>query len=356
MKTYLTSIAFISAFSLHAHAHHGTSGQFDATKVVEISGTITEMGYINPHSYVYFDVTNEDGSVTNWNCELRAASVMKRAGWTEDMFAPGTHVDIYGAASRKDPNGCYVETIAFNGGQPIERYANIETEKAAPPTNLNVKRTAWGVPDISGDWAAPVRVRGSIIEEAAERGPQEEERGPPQRGPDLALTDAGQAAYDKYFAYGIENPEMGRFDCQPRDIFADWVFDQHPNHIFQTEDEITLQHGFLDTVRTIDLTAKIFPSEPARWQGYSIGHWNGDELIVLSRGFTEALGRYGIRSEGHMTIERFSFNEEGTGLNRSYASADPDFWKLWQFRTGGDVVYPSNHPYEPYDCDDRAIE
>ena len=41
-------------------AHHGTNGQFDHSKSIEVSGIVTKLRFVNPHSYVYFDVTNSD--------------------------------------------------------------------------------------------------------------------------------------------------------------------------------------------------------------------------------------------------------------------------------------------------------
>ena len=83
-------------FAGTSSAHHGSAGQFDHSKTVEVSGVVKKIRFVNPHSYVYFDITNEDGSVDEWRCEMRAASVLKRAGWSEDMFEPGTIIDIVG--------------------------------------------------------------------------------------------------------------------------------------------------------------------------------------------------------------------------------------------------------------------
>jgi len=51
----------LAAFTSVASAHHGTSGQFDQSKSMEVSGTVTKIRFVNPHSYVYFDSTNEKG-------------------------------------------------------------------------------------------------------------------------------------------------------------------------------------------------------------------------------------------------------------------------------------------------------
>ena len=66
-------------------AHHGIAN-FDVNREIAITGTVTELQLVNPHSWLHLDVKGEDGRVTAWRCELRGASVLRRSGWTADMF------------------------------------------------------------------------------------------------------------------------------------------------------------------------------------------------------------------------------------------------------------------------------
>ncbi len=52
-----------------AGAHHGP-GQFDSSQPVEVTGFVTDIRYVNPHGYVYFDVTDVSGAIVPWRCEL----------------------------------------------------------------------------------------------------------------------------------------------------------------------------------------------------------------------------------------------------------------------------------------------
>ena len=78
----LTGSVLVSA---GAAAHHGIAN-FDLNTDIEVSGVVTDIDFINPHSWVYIDVTNADGTVTAWRCELRGGTVLRRSGWSEDMF------------------------------------------------------------------------------------------------------------------------------------------------------------------------------------------------------------------------------------------------------------------------------
>ena len=68
-------IALITVIALPgtASAHHGI-GNFNHNLDVDLTGVITDVALINPHSWLYLDVTNEDGSVTGWRCEMRDAT------------------------------------------------------------------------------------------------------------------------------------------------------------------------------------------------------------------------------------------------------------------------------------------
>ncbi len=79
-----------------ANAHHGITGQFDTSQTFEVSGVVTRLALVNPHSYLYFEVTGDDGAAIPWRCEMRAGSLLRRAGWS-DMFYPGTEVTIFGS-------------------------------------------------------------------------------------------------------------------------------------------------------------------------------------------------------------------------------------------------------------------
>ena len=62
-----------------ANAHHG-AGRYDPRKNVELEGRLTRLDFVNPHSYVYFDVVGDDGKVIAMKCEMRSATVLRRSG------------------------------------------------------------------------------------------------------------------------------------------------------------------------------------------------------------------------------------------------------------------------------------
>ena len=53
-------------------AHRGTGVSYDMKKVIALKGVVTRFAFANPHSQLYFDVTDDKGNVAHWAAEMRA--------------------------------------------------------------------------------------------------------------------------------------------------------------------------------------------------------------------------------------------------------------------------------------------
>jgi hypothetical protein len=87
--------AFIS-FAPVASAHHSFAAEYDADKPVTLTGSVTKMAWINPHSWIYIDVKKADGTVENWAVEAGPPGTLVRAGFTKDSLAAGTVIKVNG--------------------------------------------------------------------------------------------------------------------------------------------------------------------------------------------------------------------------------------------------------------------
>ncbi|MFZ9585686.1 MAG: DUF6152 family protein, partial [Pseudohongiellaceae bacterium] len=143
--------AAVACLATPVLAHHGF-GLFQLDIKKEWTGTLTKMNLINPHSYMELDVTQADGSIQHMRCEMRAATLIKRSGWSIDMFKVGSTVHIEGNPHRDDPGACYIENFSIDGGKMMNRNDQISTG-APVDTSTRPLRLADGQLNLSGDWA-----------------------------------------------------------------------------------------------------------------------------------------------------------------------------------------------------------
>jgi len=68
-------------------AHHGFTIEFDPTKCMDLTGTLTGVDWENPHAYVRMDVKSADGTVVPWRLEMITPNALKRNGTTSEDFA-----------------------------------------------------------------------------------------------------------------------------------------------------------------------------------------------------------------------------------------------------------------------------
>lgn len=83
-----------------AAAHHSFSAVFDPEQPVTLEGTIKEMEWINPHSWLHIEVENDDGTTTTWMIEGATPNTLLRRGFTRDAVEPGTEITIVGYRAR----------------------------------------------------------------------------------------------------------------------------------------------------------------------------------------------------------------------------------------------------------------
>ncbi len=79
-----------------ALGHHGDAGRYDETPFT-ITGTVVELHFVNPHSIIVFDVTDETGKTVRWQAELGSPQQLAREfGWTVTTLKPGDRITLTG--------------------------------------------------------------------------------------------------------------------------------------------------------------------------------------------------------------------------------------------------------------------
>ena len=127
-------IAFVAAIipaALSVDAHHSFAAEFDINKPIKMTGTITEMRWSNPHSWVYIDVKDEGGKVVNWALEMQPANALYRRGWRPTDLPVGTVVTVEAWASRNGSPTANTNTITLPDGRRL--FAGSPTGEAPAP-------------------------------------------------------------------------------------------------------------------------------------------------------------------------------------------------------------------------------
>ena len=126
MTVSRAAAALIAAMTLAAPvtAHHGTNINYDRSKQWTAKAVVTEFKYVNPHAQLFFDVTDDKGSVTHWSGELLAnPAQLLRNGWTRkrsvEAMQVGTKIVVTVAPSRAGGEAVLVLKIENEKGEEL---------------------------------------------------------------------------------------------------------------------------------------------------------------------------------------------------------------------------------------------
>ena len=100
-------------------AHHAFAAEYDAKKPIKLTGTVTKLEWLNPHTWFYIDVKDDNGKVTNWGFEMGSPNILLRAGWTRNSMKPGDVVTVEGSRAKDGSSNANVKavTLASTGQQ-----------------------------------------------------------------------------------------------------------------------------------------------------------------------------------------------------------------------------------------------
>src|SRR6185503_20041266 len=97
-------VAALIAATMPLMAHHSFAAEFDSTKVVKLTGTVTKIDWTNPHVWFYVDVKDENGKITNWRFEMGPPHLLQGSGWTRTTIKIGDTVNVQGSMAKNGSN------------------------------------------------------------------------------------------------------------------------------------------------------------------------------------------------------------------------------------------------------------
>lgn len=282
--------------SLPVSAHH-SSAAFITSETVEVSGTVVDYSFRNPHVYMTLSVSNTDGSQREVEVEAGAGSVIAPLGFTRDAVAEGDVVTVIGSPGRRQP-----DTLLLGR----ELYKQDGTYY---PLNISSRSTndfGDAVADsIAGTWFPPRTSFFGYLGGAS----------------NWPLTQAGQDA-----AAAAGPLSTTHKDCIPIGTPGLMVYPVAIT-VEVLEDRAVMTVDWLDSVRTIWLDGRDHPEFDQTFLfGHSTGTWDGDALVVESTNFQEhsmglTMNIPGSRQK-HL-LERFELSEDGKQMLYSGTITDP---------------------------------
>jgi len=97
-------------------AHHSETAEYDATKPVKVTGTISKVEWLNPHVWFYVDVKDETGKVTTWGFSNAPPGALMRRGIMKDALKVGAAVTVEGVRARDGSNNASGRRVTYADG------------------------------------------------------------------------------------------------------------------------------------------------------------------------------------------------------------------------------------------------
>ena len=112
-----TLTGLIAVLTGQAMAHHAFSAEFDPNRPVLLRGPIVRVEWVNPHTWIHLEVTNEDGSKQVWMVEGGTPNTLLRRGLSRDTITPGTYIVVDGYQSKDRSARANGRDVTFEDGR-----------------------------------------------------------------------------------------------------------------------------------------------------------------------------------------------------------------------------------------------
>ena len=104
LTTIALGIMLAAAMTSPASAHHSFAA-FNVTVEKTITGTVKQVDWTNPHTWIWVDVTNDKGSVDTFGFEGMSPNYLARRGWTKSTLKPGDKISVTFRPMKDGSNG-----------------------------------------------------------------------------------------------------------------------------------------------------------------------------------------------------------------------------------------------------------
>ena len=115
-----TMVAGMSVLaSVPALAHHSFAAAYDENRPLNMQGVVTKVELVKPHSWLWVDVTNDDGTVTHWGFEGGPPVNLFRNGITKDALPVGSEIKVFAYQAKSGENKGVAVFFEFLDGRKV---------------------------------------------------------------------------------------------------------------------------------------------------------------------------------------------------------------------------------------------
>jgi hypothetical protein len=118
-KNWVLLVVTLLALAVPVAAHHSFAAEYDSSKPVNVTGTLTKVEWSNPHIWFYLDVKDEKGTITNWGFSAAPPGVLMRRGIQKDVLKVGAVIQVQGFRAKDGSNNASGGTVTFPDGRRV---------------------------------------------------------------------------------------------------------------------------------------------------------------------------------------------------------------------------------------------
>lgn len=321
----------------YAIAHHSFVSHYDPSKSLQLIGVVSKFTFRNPHSFVFIDVKDEAGEVTNWEVELHSRAVLSRMGLSQDNLQAGDTISVTAWPNREAGN-----LLVFGIGMVIADGRKIGEHPDLGQVD-SVYTSVSGVERLQGRWKSPL-VRAS------------------DRITPLPLNEVGANAVSKFLP---KNSPANTCEIVnlPTAYHVPYLYD-----IKIDAESVLISYEIYSIERRIPIGDTFSQTEPTGMLGVARARIEGDELVIESKDYP--VSGWGLAQAGDFNgrgvdvpssinktlVERISVSEDGLTLAIDYELDDPTYLRESYVATVSGQRVSDDETIYPYDCDiDSAI-
>jgi hypothetical protein len=299
-----------------ASAHHSVAAEFDTSQHGELQGEITRVWFANPHVRYRLSVQKDDGTIETWELQAGNVTNLRKQDWTADSLKVGDRITASGDFGRNGAKKLRIQKIVFADGRqlPPERSGprpDRNAVNASPDKDYGYAQHAEAYPiDITGIWRDDYKWHVTVDDL--------EPKPTPFTPEGRKLFEATKPWQD--YSLRCVAPGLPRIFGAPYNMD---IVDGGNHYVF-----IYIEHN---TPRRIWMDGRKAPADtPATPMGFSVGHWESDDVLVvetthLSPAWLDGSG-LPMSGDGTRIVERYEFGDDGLTIDRTMTIYDPTYY------------------------------